>query len=97
MSPIEQLLDEDNVDNIVLYDENGNPTEFVQVAIVPLDDKVYAILSPAAPMEGVEEDEGLVFSIDIDEDEDAALNLVSDNDIIDKVFDIYIDLLTEGE
>ena len=43
MSPIEQLLSEDNTDNIVLYDENGTPTEFVQVAIIPVEDKTYAI------------------------------------------------------
>ena len=49
-------------------------------------------------MEGVEEDEGLVFSIDIDERSgDAALNLIDDSDVIDKVFDLYIELLTEGE
>lgn len=98
MSPIEQLLSEDNTDNIVLYDENGTPTEFVQVAIIPVGNKTYAILSPATPMEGVEEDEGLVFSIDIDERSgDAALNLIDDSDVIDKVFDLYIELLTEGE
>ena len=37
------LLDEDNEDPITLYDENSKPIKFDQVAIIPLDDRLYAI------------------------------------------------------
>ncbi|MBO4554863.1 MAG: hypothetical protein J5713_03685 [Clostridia bacterium] len=30
------LLDDDNHDNITLYDEQENPIEFEQVAVIPL-------------------------------------------------------------
>ena len=45
-SAIEKLLDENNNENIVLFDENDNATEFEQVALIPLEDKTYAILKP---------------------------------------------------
>jgi len=63
ISQIEMLLDEKNDDNIKLYDENNKETEFEQIAIIPLEDKVYAILKPVTNIEGIEEDEALVFAI----------------------------------
>ena len=39
-SQIEMLLDENNTENLKLYDENNKETEFEQVAIIPLDEKI---------------------------------------------------------
>jgi hypothetical protein len=50
------LLDEDNEDPITLYDENDKAIQFDQVAIIPMDEKLYAILKPIDEMEGVAED-----------------------------------------
>ena len=33
------LLDDDNHDNITLYDDKENPVEFEQVAVIPLGDE----------------------------------------------------------
>ena len=88
MSPIDKLFDENNEENIVLYDEKGEPTEFEQVAVVSYDGKYYVILSPAAPMEGIAEDEGIVFVIEGD-GEDRTLSVVLDDEIIDAIFEIY--------
>ncbi len=93
---IDILLDENNNDNIILYNENGEETEFMQVAIIPIDEKLYVILKPANPIEGLGEDEGLVFTINEDAEE-PFLELVVDFEIIDKVFDIYEDLLREQD
>lgn len=97
ISPIEALLDENNVDPIVLYDENGTEVKFEQVAIIPLDDDVYAILKPVEKTEDVGEDEAQVFKIELeDEDsEEGYLTLVGDVELIDKVFDIYYKLFEE--
>ena len=43
-SQIELLLDENNTENLKLYDENNKETEFEQVAVIPMNEKVYAIL-----------------------------------------------------
>ena len=52
VSPIDQLLDENNEEPITLYDENDNPHQFDQIAVIPLDGKLYAILVPLFEIEG---------------------------------------------
>lgn len=93
-SPIEMLLDENNDENIVLYDEKNKETEFEQVAIIPVEDKIYAILKPVEAMEGLDDDQALVFGIEEIDDEDC-LVLEDDEEVIDVVFDAYYALLRE--
>lgn len=97
LSPIDCIFDEDNTDPIVLYNEKGEPIEFEQVALIPLDEKAYAILKPLKEMEGIGENEALVFEIieNANEDEEDFLALVVDVDIIDRVFKVY-DGLVDG-
>lgn len=92
LSPLDALLDENNDDNIVLYNEEEQPVEFVQIAIVVLDGVVYPILKPAAPMEGIAENEALVFTIREIDGEDC-LVLEEDDAIIDAVFEDYYRML----
>ncbi len=95
INQIEKILDENNEDNIFLYDEDDNELEFEQAAVIPMDDSVYVILVPVTPMEGVGEDEGVVFVIEEDEDGEAVLSLVIEDEVIDAVFDEYDSLLEE--
>ena len=92
VSPIDALLDENNDDNIVLYDENDNATEFVQIAIIGLNGKIYPLLQPAQPMEGLGENEALVFVID-ELDGEECLFIETDEAVIDEVFEEYYKLL----
>ena len=94
---IDKLFDENNNDNIVLYNERGEATEFEQAAIIPRDGKIYAILSLADPSDEIGEDEGFVFEILTAEDGKRTLALVSDDEIIDAVFALYEELLDEIE
>ena len=95
MNQIEKILDENNDENIVLFDEDNNPVEFEQVAVIPMNDAVYVILVPVTPMEGVGEDEGVVFVIEEDDEGEALLSLVVEDDVIDAVFTEYDSLLEE--
>ncbi len=88
-SPIDRILDPDNTENIVLYNEQGEPTEFEQIAVVPLDGETHVILKPALPLPGIADDEALVFTIDGED----CLNIADDDDVIDAVFEAYYDLL----
>ena len=97
MSAIDKLFDENNNDNIVLYNEKGDATEFEQVAIIPHGGKIYALLSLATPTDEIGEDEGFVFSIETAEDGKKTLALVTDDAVIDAVFGVYEDLLDELE
>lgn len=93
-SPIELLLDENNSDNIKLFDDKNNEVEFEQVAIVPIEEKIYAILKPAQKMEGVGDDEALVFTIEEIDDEEC-LVIEENEELIDKVFDQYYEMLKD--
>ena len=100
-NPIDQLFDEDDTSPIFLYNEKGEKVEFEQIAIIPIKEQIYAILKPTQLMEGIGEDEALVFEIvepsEDDDDDDGSLNLVSDIDVIDKVFEVYNQLMDEEE
>ena len=61
--PINQILDENNLENIVMFDDENKPIEFEQVAVIPLERTglLYAIMIPVTPMQGVGEGEGVLF------------------------------------
>ena len=96
LSVIDILLDEDNDDNIILYDENDHPNEFEQVAVVPFNGKVYAILKPVNCMEDVGADEAVVFCIE--EFEGEYMLFPEQNDAVgEAVFNEYYSLLEHDE
>lgn len=94
VSPIDMLFDENNKDNIVLYDDKNNEVEFEQIALIPIEEKIYAILRPLGGEEPLAEDEALVFAIEEVDDEDVLIP-EEDNDVVDQVFDKYYELLKE--
>ncbi len=101
-NPIDCLFDENDNSPISLFNEKGEEVKFEQIAIIPIEEQIYAILKPMEEMEGIGEDEALVFEIvegneDDSEDGGDFLNLVSDIDVIDKVFDVYNKLMDEEE
>ena len=91
------LLDEENDSPITLYDEKDNAIRFDQVAIIPLNEKLYAILKPIDPMESVADDEAIVFFIQEEEDGNSQLVVETDEPTAMKVFDEYYRLLDEME
>lgn len=97
MDAIDALYDEENNDVIILKNENGEDIAFEQIALIPKKEKTYCILKPVQPLEGMGEDEGLVFSIEVNEDGDEYLALVVDEQIIDEVFEVYDELVAAQE
>lgn len=92
---IDQLLDENNDENIILYDKDDNPFEFMQVAVIPLKDDTYAILKPITEIDDVEDDEVLIFKfIENGEDEDH-LEVETDEKIINKVMAEFQKLIND--
>ena len=86
---VEIILDENNEDNITLsFGDNDEEIEFEQVAVIELDDEVFAVLHPLDTIDGIEEEEVLVFKIN---KENKAIELVEDPDIIDEVIDACLD------
>ena len=91
------LLDEDNEDPITLYDDNDKPIRFDQVAIIPMQDKLYAILKPIDELEGVADDEAIVFCVNELPNGEATLEVESDEKTAILVFDEYYKLLDKED
>ena len=92
INPIDVLLDPNNYDNVVLYNDKDEPVEFEQIAIIPLDDKTYVILQPVNREDiGIEEDEAFAFEIIQDEEKGDSLVLVEDDVLrhVRSLFEIY--------
>ena len=89
-----ELLQEEEV--IVLRSPDGEEVEFEEVASITINDKFYMILAPVEQVDGIDEDEALVFEVtEIDEENDN-FELVTDDAIIDEVFKEYTRLLEEA-
>lgn len=98
---LDVLLDKDNKDPIVLMDEKGNQLTFEQVAIIPYgeteDDKqLYVVLKPLDKIEGIEDDEAVVFLVDQDKNGNTILRVEENEEVAITVFDKYYDLLEEA-
>ena len=97
LNPIEALLDPQNTENIKLYDENDNETEFEQIALIPLNNSVYAILKPVDKMDGVDDDQAIVFELVEDEENGDTLNVVMEEEVVNLVFDEYKKMIETEE
>ena len=91
-SLIDMLLDPDNESPVQLQSGDGSIISFDQIAVIPYQDELYAILKPITHIEGVGPDEALVFKLFIEDDN---LEIVNDFDLCDAVFDVYYDLLKQ--
>ena len=92
---LDVLLDEDNEDPVTLYDENSKAYKFDQVAIIPMEQKLFAILKPIDEIPGVADDEAIVFLINEKENGETALIVETDEALAMRVFDEYYRLLVE--
>lgn len=94
---VQQLIDPKNNAPIEFEDANGDIVAFEQIAVIPRDDKLYAILKPVDfESFNIKEDEALVYSVEYDyiyfED---YLERVTDEVDIEIIFQMYYDLLDE--
>ena len=92
---LDVLLDQNDTDPIVLEDDKGKRIRFEQVAIVPYDNKIYAVLKPIDKIEGVKDDEATVFLCD-ETTKPTTLRPEADQEIAIKIFDEYYNLVEEA-
>ncbi|MBQ7352624.1 MAG: DUF1292 domain-containing protein [Clostridia bacterium] len=90
---VDKLFGEES-ENIFLEDNDGKEIEFEQVAVVDYEANYYAVLSPVTKLEGVEENEVMIFLID---EENDCLVYLDDEELCDKVFDAFIEMLDSEE
>ena len=82
------LSNEEEAEIITLIGSDGTEIDFVRIATATLDDKNYVILQPVELLEGMGEDEALVFCVEGEPDNEQYA-IVLDDDIVDAVFELY--------
>ena len=87
--------DEDDV--VTLVSAEGEEVDFVEVAGIAYQNNFYAILQPVERLEGMEEDEALVFKVTRGNDGEDKFEIELDDAIIDAVFAEYNRLLDEAD
>jgi len=86
------------MDNIIeLFDENDNPIRFEHIMTVQYGSEDYVLLAPVDPTEDMEEDEVLVLRIDNDDNGEEIYVSVEDDDIVQKVFEKYLEIVESDE
>lgn len=82
-----------NDDIITLRSADGEDIDFVEIAGIAHKGNFYAILQPVELVEGMADDEALVFLVERNEDGSDKFSIVLDDEIIDAVFKTYNQLL----
>ena len=80
--------DEDDI--ITLMTAEGEEVDFIEVAGIAYRGNFYAILQPVELLDGMEEDEALVFKVSRGKDGEDKFEIELDDTIIDAVFEEYI-------
>ncbi len=83
--------DEDDI--VTLLADNGEEIDFIEVAGIAYRGNFYAVLQPVELLEGMEEDEALVFKVIRGKDGEDKFEIELDDAIIDAVFEEYNKLL----
>ncbi len=89
-------LDFEDDDIVTLLSADGEEVDFVEIAGIAHKGKFYAILQPVELLDGMDDDEALVFEVSRGRDGEDSFNIVTDDDIIDAVFKEYNRLLDEA-
>ena len=92
---LDELKEQDDV--VTLMTDDGEEVDFVEIAGIAYNGEFYAILQPVELLEGMEEDEALVFKVTKGANGEDNFALEMDDDIIDGVFTEYNRLLCDME
>ncbi len=82
-------------DIITLQTANGESVDFIEVAGIAYNNNFYVILQPVELLDGMDDDEALVFKVSRGADGEDKFEIELDDDIIDAVFKEYNRLLDE--
>ena len=87
------VVEDDSV--VTLVGEDGIERDFIEVAQIEYNGKLYLILQPVELFEGMDEDEAFVFAVYQTEDGIERFEVELNEEIIDGVFETYNRLLDE--
>ncbi|MBR1867425.1 MAG: DUF1292 domain-containing protein [Clostridia bacterium] len=74
---------------VELYGDQGDLLKFYHVGTIEYKKGIYVFFQPSEPVEGVDPDELVIFTIGNENGEEVLLP-VEDDDILDEVYDIFV-------
>ena len=86
---------EDGVQFVTITTDDGRDIEFVEIAEIPLNGRVFTILQPTEEMDELDPDDVLIFEVITDEDGNDIVELVDDDETIDAVSEAFYALSEE--
>lgn len=89
-------MEEDDDDIVTLLSADGEEIDFVEIAGIAYRGSFYAILQPVELLDGMDDDEALVFKVTRGKDGEDKFEIELDDSIIDAVFAEYNKLLDEA-
>ncbi|MEG1581905.1 MAG: DUF1292 domain-containing protein [Clostridia bacterium] len=94
-SSLDHMVNDDD-DIVTLISAEGKEIDFVEIAGIAYRGAFYAVLQPVELLEGMNEDEALVFKVVKGKNGDDSFEIELDEAIIDAVFAEYQKLLEEA-
>jgi hypothetical protein len=86
VSLLERLFDEENDENIILFDADGKEIELEQIATITHEGEIYAVLHVV----GDPEDEAVVFHVNPEDEE--SINMVEDEALGNKILQLVMEM-----
>lgn len=90
------LMQNDDDDIVTLLSANGEEVDFIEIAGIAYRGRFYAILQPVELLEGMDDDEALVFEVTRAPNGSDNFNIVLDDRIVDAVFKEYNKLYNQA-
>ena len=88
-------VDANDDDIVTLTSADGEEIDFVEIAGIAYNGSFYAILQPVELLEGMDDDEALVFKVTRDANGEDHFEIELDDEVINAVFKEYNRLLDE--
>ena len=82
---------------VELISDDGKKMKFYFVGTIEYKGKFYSAFEPAEEIEGIEEDDLMIFELSGDDEETAELLPVEDEGLLDEVFEEFCKALEEDE
>ena len=85
-----EIFDGDRI--VTLHNDANEPTDFYEIACVEYENEFYSLLQPVEAMDGIADDEVIIFKLQED-DQDPETDLflpVEDEKLLEKVFEEYM-------
>ncbi len=86
----------DDGEIITLYDDKEKPVNFTQVACVEYEGNLFVLLQPAEKLEGIAEDEVVIFKLEEGKDNDMFVPVDSE-ETLNRVFEQYLKAAADDE